>query len=388
MPHVPLFASEKFKGKSGAGLYGDVMMEIDWSVGEIMKALHDAGLDDNTLVFFSSDNGPWAVYGNHAGKTPYREAKATGFDGGTRSACIMRYPGQDQSRHDFERKRCAPSICCPPWRTWPGRNCRRIRSTAATCGTSLPISPAQRIRTTIIRSRPARSSKASSAATGTGSCTCRTLTTTWRSAGKDGMPGKYGTRSIEMALFDMEKDPYETTNVLEQYPDIARRLKGYAEEHRREFYPDQPDSTNRFPNAHPIVLFSAGEPGHADVLLLETSRGRDRGAAPAADRAHPRIRLSAVSRHVQRHGYGQRRQNLLRALLGTARHGRAYVRFRSGHAEGGDCPATDTEASGEKGINGISQGKSHVRLWKPRASCGSRRNMTAREFEDYSLGAP
>ena len=89
-----IWASEKFKGKSGTGLYGDVMMEIDWSVGEIMKALHNAGLDDNTLVFFSSDNGPWAVYGNHAGKTPFRESKATGFDGGTRSACIMRYPGQ------------------------------------------------------------------------------------------------------------------------------------------------------------------------------------------------------------------------------------------------------------------------------------------------------
>src|SRR5438067_291464 len=63
MPHVPIWASEKFKGKSGTGLYGDVMMEIDWSVGEIMKSLHANGLDDNTLVFFSSDNGPWAVYG-------------------------------------------------------------------------------------------------------------------------------------------------------------------------------------------------------------------------------------------------------------------------------------------------------------------------------------
>ena len=66
MPHVPIFASGKFKGKSGAGLYGDVMMEIDWSVGEVMKALRTSGVEDNTLVFFSSDNGPWIVYGNHA----------------------------------------------------------------------------------------------------------------------------------------------------------------------------------------------------------------------------------------------------------------------------------------------------------------------------------
>ena len=59
MPHVPLFCSDKFKGKSGAGLYGDVMMEIDWSVGEITKALESSGVEDNTLVIFTSDNGPW-----------------------------------------------------------------------------------------------------------------------------------------------------------------------------------------------------------------------------------------------------------------------------------------------------------------------------------------
>jgi arylsulfatase A-like enzyme len=93
MPHVPLYASQKFKDKSGAGRYGDVMMEIDWSVGEVMKSLQKAGVEDHTLVFFSSDNGPWLVYGNWAGKTPYREGKFTTFDGGTRSACIMRYPG-------------------------------------------------------------------------------------------------------------------------------------------------------------------------------------------------------------------------------------------------------------------------------------------------------
>ena len=79
MPHVPLFCSDKFDGKSGEGLYADVMMEIDWSVGEIMNALEKAGVADDTIVVFTSDNGPWISYGNHAGKTPYREAKGTGF---------------------------------------------------------------------------------------------------------------------------------------------------------------------------------------------------------------------------------------------------------------------------------------------------------------------
>ena len=66
MPHVPLFVSDKYKGKTG-GLYGDVIAEIDWSVGQILDAVKRAGIDNNTLVIFTSDNGPWLSYGNHAG---------------------------------------------------------------------------------------------------------------------------------------------------------------------------------------------------------------------------------------------------------------------------------------------------------------------------------
>ena len=95
MPHVPLAVSDKFKGKSEQGLYGDVMMEIDWSVGEIMKALSENGIEKNTLVIFTSDNGPWINYGNHAGSTGgLREGKGTTFDGGLRVPCIMRWPGR------------------------------------------------------------------------------------------------------------------------------------------------------------------------------------------------------------------------------------------------------------------------------------------------------
>lgn len=95
MPHVPLYVSDKFKGKSKQGLYGDVMMEIDWSVGEIMKTLKETGLEENTLVIFTSDNGPWINYGNHAGSTGgLREGKGTTFEGGQRVPCLMRWKGR------------------------------------------------------------------------------------------------------------------------------------------------------------------------------------------------------------------------------------------------------------------------------------------------------
>lgn len=94
LPHVPLAASAKFKGKSERGIFGDVLMELDWSVGEIMKELKAQGLDENTLVIFTSDNGPWLNYGDHAGSAGgFREGKGTSFEGGQREPCIMRWPG-------------------------------------------------------------------------------------------------------------------------------------------------------------------------------------------------------------------------------------------------------------------------------------------------------
>jgi arylsulfatase A len=92
MPHVPLYCRDEYKGKSGAGLYGDVITEIDWSVGEIMTALREGGVEQDTIVLFTSDNGPWEEFGNHAGKTPFREHKATSFEGGVRSALTVKYP--------------------------------------------------------------------------------------------------------------------------------------------------------------------------------------------------------------------------------------------------------------------------------------------------------
>jgi len=95
MPHVPLFASEKFSGKSKRGIYGDVIEEIDWSAGEIVKILKEEGLADNTLVVFTSDNGPWVTFKDHGGSAgPLFGAKGTGYEGGVRVPTIFWWPGK------------------------------------------------------------------------------------------------------------------------------------------------------------------------------------------------------------------------------------------------------------------------------------------------------
>ena len=95
MPHVPIFASQDFKGKSSAGLYGDVIEELDSGIGEVLAALKKYNLEGNTLVVFASDNGPFLSYGTHAGSAgPLREGKLTTFEGGVRVPCIMRWPGK------------------------------------------------------------------------------------------------------------------------------------------------------------------------------------------------------------------------------------------------------------------------------------------------------
>jgi arylsulfatase A-like enzyme len=92
---VPIFASERFQGKSGAGLYADVIQELDWSIGQIVGAIDKHGLGEKTLVIFISDNGPFLSYGEHAGSSgPLREGKLTTFEGGVRVPCIVRWPGR------------------------------------------------------------------------------------------------------------------------------------------------------------------------------------------------------------------------------------------------------------------------------------------------------
>lgn len=233
MPHVPLSASRSFLGKSGAGLYGDVIQEIDWSVGEILKTIRQAGLDKNTLVFFSSDNGPWRPYGDHAGSTGgLREGKGTTFEAGFREPGIFRWPGKIPAGsvsnevattmdllptiaslagaklpeakvdgHDIRPLIFAEPGAKTPWKWfyyyWPDQ-LQAVRSG----DWKLHVPHKHRHQT--------------------------------EPAGRNGKPAGEVTAEIGLALFDLSKDPAESTNVADQHPDVVRRLMRLIEIGRRE----------------------------------------------------------------------------------------------------------------------------------------------------------
>ena len=240
MPHVPIYASEKFRGKSPAGLYGDVIMEIDWSVGEIMKALDAAGVEESTLVILTSDNGPWITYGNHAGKTPFRESKGTSFDGGIRSACIMKFPGRIAAGTTSTRTLFTIDL---------------LPTLAHLAGADLPENPIDgRNIWPLIRGDPDARNPHDYYTFGMGARLDGVISGDGRwklhiphpyhtliRPGRDGRPGETATRDIGLALFDMENDPFETTSVLERHPDVATRLKAFADRHEKEFHPRQED---------------------------------------------------------------------------------------------------------------------------------------------------
>jgi arylsulfatase A-like enzyme len=238
MPHVPLYCSHKFKNKSGAGLYGDVIMEIDWSVGEILKELKNNKLDDNTIVIFTSDNGPWISYGNHAGKTPFREAKRTIFDGGTRSPCIIKYPGHIKPKSTSTNAFCSidilPTLCYLSKTSLPGNEIdgKNVWD--------------------LISQKPDAKNPHIYYAFSTGNHFEGVMTRdgrwklhlphqypTLKKPGINGNPGKYIKKNIELSLFDMTNDPYEQTNVIDKYPQIADKLKQFAQIHEQKFYSNE-----------------------------------------------------------------------------------------------------------------------------------------------------
>ena len=235
MPHVPLYCSDEFEGKSGKGLYWDVMLEIDWSVGEINRALKEHDLDQNTIVILTSDNGPWISYGNHAGITPFREAKGTTFDGGIRSACIIKYPeglkAGAVSERTFGSVDLLPTLCqlagIPlPENEIDGENVWELIS-----GQEGAVNPHAYYAFS-------NNQNFEGILSGDGRWKLH-LPHNYRileTDGADGIPGKYGSARIDTALFDLVADPFETTNVLRDHSEVAENLIRMAEAHSKKFY--------------------------------------------------------------------------------------------------------------------------------------------------------
>ncbi|PYK62109.1 MAG: arylsulfatase [Verrucomicrobia bacterium] len=227
MPHVPLHVSDKFKGRSERGLYGDVIMEIDWSVGQILDALKKNGLDEKTLVVFTSDNGPWLLYGTHAGSAlPLREGKTTTFDGGLREPCIMRWPGKIPV----------------------GSVCHEVAATMDLLPTFAKLAGAEVPRDRIIDGKdiwplmsgqPGAKSPHEAYFYYWAKHLQAVRSGKWKlhlthdydhpdPPGHDGKPGKYAKREIGLALFDLETDVSETNNLAAQHPDLVARLQALA----------------------------------------------------------------------------------------------------------------------------------------------------------------
>ena len=236
MPHVPLHVSDKFKGKSAAGLYGDVIMEIDWSVGQILAALKKHHLDENTLVIFTSDNGPWLSYGNHAGSAgPLREGKGTCWDGGVRVPFIARWLGKIPKA----------SLCEEPAMTID-----ILPTVAKLLGAELPKNTIDGLDIWPLLSGDPKAknphdayffyyedNQLQSVMSGQWKLqlphTYRTLA--GQPGGRDGTPAAYQQRKLEAPeLYDLDNDIGEATNLAGQNPDMVKRLEALAEQARVE----------------------------------------------------------------------------------------------------------------------------------------------------------
>lgn len=251
MPHVPLFVSEKFKGKSEQGLYGDVMMEIDWSVGQILKTLDDLGLSENTLVVFTSDNGPWLNYGNHAGSAGgLREGKGTSFEGGQRVPCIMRWKGVLEEGTVCNNLASAIDIL-PTLADIAGAELPAQKIDGVSLLPLLKGVPNANPRQTFLYYY--RRNNLEAVRHGQWKLVFAHPGRTYRgfSPGADGQPGGANENfAHEEGLYDLRRDPGEQYDLKEYYPEIVRELEKIANEARLDLGDDltgQPGQNRREP---------------------------------------------------------------------------------------------------------------------------------------------
>lgn len=216
MPHIPLYASDDFRGKSEAGLYGDTLEEIDWSVGEILKKLQELRIDENTIIIYTSDNGPWNLKGNATSKIrgnqnrsvggsayPLRGHKFSNWEGGMRVPCVMRWPGQIPA----------------------GKTCDETAGTIDLFPTIAALMGAD-----TSTERPIDGKSMLPLIEGSPGAVTSHDAYFYRTAGV--RSGKW--KWINGKLFDLKADVSETTDVAAEYPDVVQALKARLEVHRAE----------------------------------------------------------------------------------------------------------------------------------------------------------
>jgi len=236
MPHVPLFVSDKFRGKSQQGLYGDVIMEIDWSTGQILDALKRNGIDDNTLVIFTSDNGPWLSYGDHSGRAlPLREGKGTALEGGVRVPCVMRWPGQIPAETVLNN---------------PAMTIDILPTIAELTGAKLPQKKIDgKSITKLLHGDPKtaphqeayyfyyKQNELHGILSGDGRWKLyfphQSRSLNGREGTADGIPIDYEQNKINLELYDLQNDISETKNIAAQHPEIVKNLSALADIQRK-----------------------------------------------------------------------------------------------------------------------------------------------------------
>jgi arylsulfatase len=242
MPHVPLAVSKKFSGKTETGLFGDVISEIDWSVGKVIDALDKNGLSKNTLLIVTSDNGPWLTFGSHAGSSGgLREGKGTAWDGGTRVPCFIRWPGTIKAgsicSQLLTNMDILPTVVAAANATLPKQKIDGLNFLSLLTGKTNK-SPRELFyvyydlnNLKLVRYKnwelvlPHKSQAY-----------------TQGSPGKDGKPGPTPIAEIPMALYDLTHDPGTVYDVQKQYPEVLKQIMEYVEQARDDL---GDDLTNR-----------------------------------------------------------------------------------------------------------------------------------------------
>ena len=228
LPHIPLARSDEFVGHSAGGMYGDVVEEIDWSVGKVVDALRAAGVERNTLVLFTSDNGPWLPFRDHAGSAgQLKQGKGTTWEGGVRTPAIFWWPGTVR-----------PGVV-----TGIGSGLDLLATAASLSGARVP------------GDRPIDSIDLTAALKGAGPSPRNELFYYWDSELRAVRKGNYKAHFITSGayddpeprtvqdpplLFDLSADPAERFNIAAKHPEVVADLINMAAAHRNSVAATKP----------------------------------------------------------------------------------------------------------------------------------------------------